>query len=159
MHVVVRRAADKNLPAVRRTSLSVVYFGGLGSPLYGKNSSAARLTVKLLTPIGQTSQSARTGAIFNHERYHPLAPNEGLVSRVTTLVCYEGLVDRREAVSIAWLCDVDSAQIERMDKYVTREFQTEAPKRTVLYEEVIEANSLLSKNYREPYGLPETSPE
>ena len=50
----------------------------------------------------------------------------------------QGLVDRREAVSIAWLCDVDPAQIERMDKYVTREFQTEAPKRTALYEEVIE---------------------
>ena len=50
----------------------------------------------------------------------------------------QGLVDRREAVSIAWLCDVDPAQIERMDKYVTREFQTEPPKRTALYEEVIE---------------------
>jgi len=30
------RAADKNLPAVRRTSLSVVLFDGLGSPSYGK---------------------------------------------------------------------------------------------------------------------------
>ncbi len=50
----------------------------------------------------------------------------------------KGLVERREAVSIVWLCDVDPAQIERMDKFVTRDFQTAPPKRTARYEEVIE---------------------
>ena len=49
-----------------------------------------------------------------------------------------GLVGRREAVSIAWLCDVDPAQIERMDKVITRDFQTAPPKRTARYEAVIE---------------------
>ena len=39
----IRRAADKNLPDVRRTSLSVATFDGLGSPSYGITSSAARL--------------------------------------------------------------------------------------------------------------------
>lgn len=50
----------------------------------------------------------------------------------------QGLVGRREAVSIAWLCDVDPAQIERMDKIITRDFQTAPPKRTARYEAVIE---------------------
>ena len=34
----------------------------------------------------------------------------------------KGLVSRREAVSIAWLCDVDPAQIDKMNAHVTREF-------------------------------------
>ncbi len=37
-------------PAVRRTSLSVVCFGGLGSPSYGKNLSAARLNTRFGRP-------------------------------------------------------------------------------------------------------------
>jgi predicted dehydrogenase len=49
----------------------------------------------------------------------------------------KGLVGRREAVSLAWLCDVDPAQNERMDKLVTREFQTAPPKRTARFEDVI----------------------
>ncbi len=49
----------------------------------------------------------------------------------------KGLVSRNEAASIAWLCDVDPAQIERMDKSITREFQNAPPKRTARYEEVL----------------------
>ncbi len=49
----------------------------------------------------------------------------------------KGLVNRNEAVSIAWLCDVDPAQIERMDKLVSREFQSSPPKRTARHEEVL----------------------
>lgn len=48
-----------------------------------------------------------------------------------------GLVKRREAALIPWLCDVDPAQIERMDKHVTREFQSAPPKRTARYEDVL----------------------
>lgn len=48
-----------------------------------------------------------------------------------------GLVDRREAVSMAWLCDVDPAQIDRMDKLVTRAFQSAPPKRTSKFEDVL----------------------
>ena len=40
----VRRAADEDLPDVRRTSLSVAAFDGLGSPSYDKTTSAARLS-------------------------------------------------------------------------------------------------------------------
>ena len=39
----LRRAAELNSPSVRRTSLSVVPFDGLGSPSFGKLLSAARL--------------------------------------------------------------------------------------------------------------------
>jgi len=49
-----------------------------------------------------------------------------------------GLVNRREAVSIAWLCDVDPARAERMDRLVTRDFQASPPRRTGRYEEVLE---------------------
>lgn len=49
----------------------------------------------------------------------------------------KGLVGRREAVSIAWLCDVDPAQIERMSSHVDG-FQSAPPKRTSRYEDVIE---------------------
>ncbi|HJN12953.1 MAG: Gfo/Idh/MocA family oxidoreductase [Pirellulaceae bacterium] len=47
----------------------------------------------------------------------------------------KGLVSRREAVSIAWLCDVDPAQIDKMANNMTG-FQSVAPKRTSRYEEV-----------------------
>lgn len=50
----------------------------------------------------------------------------------------KGLVSRREAVSIAWLCDVDPAQIDKMNAHVTREFQAAPPKRTARFEDVIE---------------------
>ncbi|MFN0053631.1 MAG: Gfo/Idh/MocA family protein [Planctomycetales bacterium] len=49
----------------------------------------------------------------------------------------QGLVARREAVSIPWLCDVDPAQMEKMAGHVPREFQTAPPKRTARYEEVL----------------------
>jgi predicted dehydrogenase len=46
-----------------------------------------------------------------------------------------GLVDRREAVSIDWLCDVDPRQIEKMAAIVSG-FQS-PPKRTARYEDVL----------------------
>lgn len=49
----------------------------------------------------------------------------------------KGLVSRNEAASIAWLCDVDPAQISRMDALVTRDFQPAAPKQTARYEDVL----------------------
>src|SRR5262245_9693046 len=41
----------------------------------------------------------------------------------------KGLVGRRENMSIAWLCDVDSRQIERMAGFMTG-FQSAPAKRT-----------------------------
>jgi len=47
-----------------------------------------------------------------------------------------GLVGRREAVSFAWLCDVDPRQIDKMAGYIG-DFQSAAPKRTAQFEDVI----------------------
>ncbi|MCH2203185.1 MAG: Gfo/Idh/MocA family oxidoreductase, partial [Fuerstiella sp.] len=48
----------------------------------------------------------------------------------------KGLVSRKERVSISWLCDVDPAQITRMAAF-TEGFQSQDPKRTEQYEDVI----------------------
>ena len=49
----------------------------------------------------------------------------------------QGLVERREAVSIAWLCDVDPRQIDKMAGHVSKDFQSAQPKQTLRYEDVI----------------------
>lgn len=49
----------------------------------------------------------------------------------------KGLVSRREAVSIAWLCDVDPQQIDKMNAHITRNFQSAPPKRTSRFEDLI----------------------
>ena len=54
----------------------------------------------------------------------------------------QGLVARHEAVSLAWLCDVDPAQIDKMNALVTREFQAAQPKRTSRFEDLIEDKDL-----------------
>ena len=47
-----------------------------------------------------------------------------------------GLVERREAVSLAWLCDVDPRQIDKMAG-ITSESQSAPPKRTSRYEDLV----------------------
>lgn len=54
----------------------------------------------------------------------------------------KGLVDRREAVSIASFCDVDPAQIDKISQHMTKEFQSAPPKRTARFEEVIEDKNI-----------------
>ena len=49
----------------------------------------------------------------------------------------KGLVGRKEAAEITWLCDVDQAQISRMAGFVSSSFQKSAPKRTQKFEEVL----------------------
>jgi predicted dehydrogenase len=48
-----------------------------------------------------------------------------------------GLVGRKEPVEITHLCDVDTAQIDRMAKKVTQGFQPAPPRETQRYEDVI----------------------
>ena len=48
-----------------------------------------------------------------------------------------GLVGRKDPVEVTYLCDVDTAQIDRMSKKVTSGFQAAPPKRTQKYEDVI----------------------
>ncbi len=49
-----------------------------------------------------------------------------------------GLVSRGENVQFSWLCDVDPAQMERMGALITSGFQSQAPRRTSRYEDVLE---------------------
>jgi predicted dehydrogenase len=49
----------------------------------------------------------------------------------------KGLVARREAVSIAWLCDVDPRQIDKLSEGLSA-LQPAAPKRTGRYEDVLQ---------------------
>lgn len=48
----------------------------------------------------------------------------------------KGLVGRKENVEIAWLCDVDPAQVERMSQFVTEDFQRTPPRRSAHFEDV-----------------------
>jgi predicted dehydrogenase len=50
----------------------------------------------------------------------------------------KGLVKRRESVSIAWLCDVDPRQIDKLATFITRDFQNAPPKPAARFEDVIE---------------------
>ncbi len=49
----------------------------------------------------------------------------------------KGLVSRRENVSLAWLCDVDPRQMDKMSAHITG-FQSTPPKRTNKFEDVVE---------------------
>jgi predicted dehydrogenase len=54
----------------------------------------------------------------------------------------KGLVGRREAVTIGWLCDVDPSQLDKMAKLVTSDFQSQAPRLTAHYEEVLDDRNI-----------------
>lgn len=49
----------------------------------------------------------------------------------------KGLINRDEAVEIAWLCDVDPSQTDKMAAQVPREFQAAPPRRSARFEDVI----------------------
>jgi predicted dehydrogenase len=95
--------------------------------------------------LGQVSQTAGTlcavsalGGLSAFADEKPAIIRLGIIGCGSIMTMHvKGLVQRREAVSIAWLCDVDPAQIDQMDKLVTRDFQKSRPKRTVRYEDVL----------------------
>ncbi len=95
--------------------------------------------------LGQVSHSAAVlGAAASLGGVHLFAAEKPAAVRLGIIGCggimthhVTGLVSRREAVSLAWLCDVDPAQIAQMDARVPREFQAAPPKQTGRYEEVL----------------------
>ena len=73
---------------------------------------------------------------------HAFADGKPRVVRLGIIGCggmmnghVKGLVERREAVSFAWLCDVDPRQIDKIAGHLS-EFQAVPPKRTSRYEDV-----------------------
>jgi len=76
---------------------------------------------------------------------HALAADKPATVRMGIIGCggimghhVKGLVGRREAVTIAWLCDVDPRQIERMAGIVGSDFQSPPPQRTARFEDVLD---------------------
>jgi predicted dehydrogenase len=49
----------------------------------------------------------------------------------------KGLVSRADSVEIAWLCDVDPSQIDRLATLIPTSFQTTPPQRTGRFEDVL----------------------
>ena len=49
----------------------------------------------------------------------------------------KGLVSRKEAVEIVWLCDVDPNQISKASALIPETFQSKSPRKTGRFEEVI----------------------
>lgn len=98
------------------------------------------------TFLRQTSETtALVGAMTAMGGVHLFADEKPAKIRLGIIGCggmmgshVQGLVERGEAVTIASFCDVDPAQIEKINKRVTREFQATPPKRTARFEEVID---------------------
>ncbi|WZP00235.1 Gfo/Idh/MocA family oxidoreductase [Isosphaeraceae bacterium EP7] len=75
---------------------------------------------------------------------HGLAADKPATIRLGLIGCggimghhIKGLVGRREAVAIAWLCDVDPAQIDKAARLIDG-FQSAPPKRTSRFEDVLD---------------------
>jgi len=91
-----------------------------------------------------TQTAALTAAVSTLGGVHTLAASAQEKVRLGIIGCggimthhVKGLVGRKEAAEITWLCDVDQAQISRMAGFVSSNFQKSAPKRTQKFEEVL----------------------
>ncbi len=90
-----------------------------------------------------THTAAVIGAAAALGSVHAQAEEKPAVVRLGIIGCggmmtghVQGLVERREGVSFAWLCDVDPKQIDKMAGVVS-EFQSESPKRTSRFEDLV----------------------
>ncbi|MEX0714750.1 MAG: Gfo/Idh/MocA family oxidoreductase [Pirellulales bacterium] len=91
-----------------------------------------------------TEAAALAAAVSTLGGVHAFGAEEPPVVRLGIIGCggimghhVQGLVSRGEAVSFAWLCDVDPRQIDKTAAFVSG-FQSAPPKRTSRYEEVVE---------------------
>lgn len=96
---------------------------------------------EFLAQSGQTA--AVLGAVAALGGVRALAEEKPAVVRLGIIGCggmmtghVKGLVERREAVSFAWLCDVDPAQLDKISGVVS-EFQSAPPKRTSRFEDLV----------------------
>jgi predicted dehydrogenase len=98
---------------------------------------------KFLTQVSHSA--AVLGAASTLKGVHSVAAETPSPVRLGIIGCggimthhVKGLVERGEAVSIAWLCDVDPAQLDRLGGHVPRQFQSVSPRRTARYEDVLD---------------------
>ena len=98
-----------------------------------------RLFIRRTTEAATLLTAASTlGAV------HGFAANQPATVRMGIIGCggimgrhIKGLVGRHEAVSLAWLCDIDPAQIEKAARLIDG-FQPAPPKRTGRFEDVLD---------------------
>ena len=90
-----------------------------------------------------TQAAAVTAAAATLGGVHAFAAEKPRTVRLAIIGCggimgmhVKGLVDRKENVSLAWLCDVDPRQLDKMAR-ITSGFQSSPPKQTARYEDVI----------------------
>ena len=116
------------------------------SQLFFPESDLTHAMERATTRRGFLEQSAQTAAlaaaVSTLGGVHTVAAETSKTIRLGIIGCggmmtghVKGLVDRREAVSFAWLCDVDSRQIDKVAGLVTG-FQSSPPQRTARYEDV-----------------------
>lgn len=84
-----------------------------------------------------TAAVTALGPVHSQAAQRETAVNLGIVGCGGIMTHHvKGLVSRKEAVSISWLCDVDPGQIDRMATAMEGH-QSQAPKRTSKFEDVI----------------------
>ncbi len=90
-----------------------------------------------------TQAAAVTAAAATLGGVHAFAAEKEQTVRLAIIGCggimsmhVQGLVDRKENVSLAWLCDVDPRQLDKMAR-ITSGFQSAPPKQTAHYEDII----------------------
>lgn len=84
-----------------------------------------------------TAATSALGGVHVFGAEKPTTLNIGIIGCGSIMGHHvKGLVARKEAVSISYLCDVDPRQIERMASYM-RGFQSQPAKQTSRYEDVI----------------------
>ncbi len=90
-----------------------------------------------------TQTAAMLGAVAALGGVHVFGQDQPRVVRLGIIGCggmmtghVQGLVERREAVSFAWLCDVDPRQLDKLAGVVSA-FQPLPPKRTSRFEDVV----------------------
>ena len=94
--------------------------------------------------LSQSTQTAAVlGAVAALGSVHVFGEEPPRVVRLGIIGCggmmtghVQGLVERREAVSFAWLCDVDPRQLDRLAGIVS-EFQPMPPQRTSRFEDIV----------------------
>lgn len=92
-----------------------------------------------------TQSAAVLAAAASLGGVHAFADEQPRVVRLGIIGCggimshhVRGLVERKERVSIAWLCDVDPRQLDKTGRLVSSDFQNDPPRQTSRYEEVLD---------------------
>ncbi len=95
------------------------------------------------TFLEQSSAASAAAALASLAGAHVAAQDKPDTVRLGIIGCggimthhVQGLVRRKSAASVAWLCDVDPAQIDRISGHLGG-FQSADPKRTLDYEDVL----------------------